>query len=123
MDDLNGCAGSHSWGYKEPTEAAWELLEETVEPFVEDMKRHLSLGLEPKALEICQGIVLGLYRLRNDPDPDELLGWAEDFPGEAAGCAVDDWMAGRQGTRAALLGKFVKKHVPQWQWILKPEGK
>lgn len=45
-DDLNARAGRHEWGYVEPTEAAWEILEETVEPFREDMKRHLDLGLE-----------------------------------------------------------------------------
>src|SRR5712692_9040854 len=44
LDDLNGRAGRHSWGYTEPSEAAWELLEEAVEPFVGDMKRHLVLG-------------------------------------------------------------------------------
>ena len=34
-----------------------------MEPFLEDMKRHLRLGLEAEALEICQGMVLGLYQL------------------------------------------------------------
>ncbi len=64
LDDLNGREGKHSWGYVEPTEAAWELLEEAVEPYVEDMKRKWTAGLESEALAICQGIVLGLYRLR-----------------------------------------------------------
>jgi hypothetical protein len=58
-EDLNARAGSHEWGYVEPSEAAVEILEETLEPFVEDMKRHLDLGLEAEALEICKGVVLG----------------------------------------------------------------
>ena len=125
LDDLNGRAGRHSWGYTEPTEAAWELLEEAVEPFVEDMKRHLGLGLEDEALEICQGVVLGLYELRNETG-DEFLGWAPDFAAEAAGNIVADWMAGgKQGTtnrrrgrdRTSLLREFVEKHAPEWQWI------
>jgi hypothetical protein len=126
-DDLNGRAGRHSWGYTEPTEAAWELLEEAVEPFVEDMKRHLGLGLDAEALEICKGIVLGLYQCR-DASGDEFLGWASDFPDEAAGNAVAAWIgAGKQGAsgnrpkrnRALLLREFVDKHVPEWQWISK----
>ncbi len=124
-EDLNGRAGRHSWGYTEPTEAAWELLEEVVEPFVEDMKRHLSLGLDKEALEICKGIVLGLYLCRNARG-DEFLGWAPDFPAEAAGNAVADWIgAGEQGTsgnqpkRVRLLWEFVDKHLPEWQWISK----
>ena len=64
-DDLNSRAGSHSGGYVEPTEVAWELLEEAVEPFVSQMKRYLELGLEEQSREVCQGILLGLYRVRD----------------------------------------------------------
>lgn len=130
IDDLNGCAGRHSWGYTEPTEAAWELLEEAVEPFVEDMKRYLGLGLHEQAFEICKGIVLGLYQCR-DSSGDEFLGWAEDFPSEAAGSAMADWIGaskpGASGNqpgpnRALLLRKFVEEHVPEWPWISKQVG-
>ncbi len=33
IDDLGARAGRKSWGYVEPTEAAWDLLEEAVDPF------------------------------------------------------------------------------------------
>ena len=46
LDDLNSRAGRHSWGYVEPTEAAWELLAEAVDPFLDEMKRHVELGFE-----------------------------------------------------------------------------
>lgn len=127
LDDLNGRAGRHSWGYTEPTEAAWELLEEALEPFVEDMKRHLGLGLYEEALEICKGIVLGLYQCRV-ANGDEFLGWASDFPAEAAGNTVADWIAAdKRGAsssqhvpnRVLLLRKFVDEHVPEWKWISK----
>jgi hypothetical protein len=39
LDDLHGRAGRHEWGYVEPNEAAWEIREEAVEPFVSDIKR------------------------------------------------------------------------------------
>ena len=89
-DDLNRRAGRHSWGYVEPTEAAWELLEEAVEPFVGEMKRYLEMGLEEQAQEVCRGILLGLYRVR-DGGSNDILNWAPDFPGEAAGNALDVW--------------------------------
>lgn len=41
-------------------DAAWEVLDATVQPFVEDLKRHGELGLEAEALEICKGALLGL---------------------------------------------------------------
>lgn len=129
LDDLNSRARRHSWGYTEPTEAAWELMEEAVEPFVEGMKRHLDLGLEQEALEICQGVVLGLYRLRNEME-GEFLSWAQDFPEEAAGNAVTDWIKGGnqggaaklRGRKRAALRKFVEEHVPEWPWISDQPG-
>ena len=48
LDDLNGRAGAHSWGYVEPSQAAIDLLEEAVEDLVEDMKRRVSWGLCPR---------------------------------------------------------------------------
>ena len=125
LDALNGRAGHHSGGYTGPSEAARELLEEAVEPYLEDMKRHLSLGLDDEAFEICKGIVLGLYQCR-DESVDDFLTWASDFPKEAAGDTVANWVAaGKQGSsgklrgkdRALLLREFVDKHVPEWQWI------
>ena len=124
LDDLNGRAGRHSWGYTEPSEAAWELLQEAVDPFVEDLKRYLGLGLEEAAFEMCKGIVLGLYNCR-DSGEGELLGWAEDFPAEAAGNAMAECFAKRSsGPRLAsihesVVRQFVDQYVPEWQWISK----
>ena len=124
-DDLNDRAGAHSWGYVEPGEAANELMEEAVEPFVSEMKRYLELGLEEQARQVCQGILLGLYRAEN-AGGNEILDWAEDFPAESAGCALEDWMQavgsvsaseGRKGRR--LSSAFAREHLPGWDWALK----
>ena len=120
-EDLNARAGSHKWGYVEPSEAAWEILEETVEPALDDMKRHIELGLEAEALEICKGMVLGLYRL-SEREGGDVLGWAPDFPAEAAGNALEFWHAGadepkrrevRQKTRPPFPQDFLSM-VPKW---------
>ena len=121
-DDLNARAGGHSWGYVEPTEAAWELLEEAVEPFLDDMKRYLELGLEEQAQELCQGILLGLYRVRRGCNND-ILGWAEDFPGEAAGNVIEVWSktgAAERPRSRQLPCSFVAEHIPEWEWAGKP---
>jgi hypothetical protein len=119
-DDLNGRAGSHSWGYVEPGEAACELLEEAIEPFVSEMKRFLELGLEEQAREVCQGILLGLYRVRKGAN-NEVLDWAEDFLPESAGDALDAWMSAAKadGAPRRLSSAFVKKNLPDWDWVLK----
>lgn len=51
------------------------VLDEALEPFIEDMTRLLKVGLEEDALHTVQGILLGLYRLREEKTND-VLGWA-----------------------------------------------
>jgi hypothetical protein len=108
-DVLNARAGSHEWGYVEPSEAAWEILEETAEPFFDDLKRRLELGLEAEALEICKGLVLGCYRL-SEHEGGDVLGWASDFPAEAAGNALEIWHTG--GDNSKGRGGRRKEHPP-----------
>jgi hypothetical protein len=128
LDALNGRAGRHSWGYVEPDQAAQDLLEEAVDPFVKDMKRQIRRGLGAEALEVCKGIVLGLYRVHKTPT--ELAEYAPEFPGEHAAWVVDIWRAGGDEDKAArrarpLAGRgpavpqdFVKQSVPQWGWLI-----
>lgn len=127
---LNARAGSHEWGYVEPSEAAVEILEETLEPFVGDMKRHLDLGLEAEALEICKGLVLGCYRL-SEREGGDVLGWASDFPSEAAGNALELWYTGtndlksrdrRRNKRLPLPPDFLSM-VPNWVPMIERLGK
>ena len=125
LDELGSRAGEHGWGYTEPSEAAWELLEERVSPFIEDMKRQFELGLDAEALEICKGVVLGLYRVRNGQG-DVVLQWAPDFPAETAAHAVATWRDGGD-KKAAGRGRrkqrvfppdFVKEFVPEWEDLI-----
>lgn len=44
MEEMGAHSGRKSWGYVEPTDAAWELLERTLEPFLVQVKR-LAAGL------------------------------------------------------------------------------
>ena len=111
-EDLNARAGGHEWGYIEPSEAAWEILEEIVEPFLDDMKRHIGLGLEAEALEICKGMVLGLYRL-SEREGGDVLGWATDFPAEAARNSLEIWYAGADNPKSRDISRKTRPPLPQ----------
>jgi hypothetical protein len=115
LSELNSRAGRQEWGYVEPTEAAWEILAEAIEPFLDDMKRHINLGFEAAALATCAGIVLGLYRCRGK-NSDQLLGWAEDFPADTAGEAVAVLASESRAKhrRAWLLPDAVLAQMPEW---------
>lgn len=105
LDDLSSRAGRHRYGYVEPSQAAVDLVEEAVMPFIEDIKRRAKAGQKVAALNTCLGVVLGLYRLR-DRDGDEFLGWAVDSSDEMAGEAVVT-------LRKALRGKKTARRGPQ----------
>lgn len=119
LDDLNARAGRQRWGYVEPTEAAWELLEEALEPFLGEMRRRVELGFEEAAVATCRGIVLGLYRCRGQTT-DKVLGWAEDFLAEAAGEAVGTLTPLRdtKGRRTWPLPAGLAAEVPGWAELI-----
>jgi hypothetical protein len=125
LEDLNSRAGRHAYGYVEPTQAAWDLVEETVMPFLEDIKRRAEAGQQAAALNTCVGVVLGLYRLRNN-DNDPFLGWAVDSPDEMAGEAVVTLCKtlrkakpARDGpTAPAGLPAIFRETAPEWADML-----
>lgn len=119
MDDLNSRAGSHGGGYKDPSEAAWELLEEEVEPFLVEMRRYFKLGMRQEALETCKGIVLGLYQVYNDDEKgdDDVLEWATDFFLETAGFVVEEWQ--KNQNEKSFPSEFIKKFMPDWAKYIK----
>jgi hypothetical protein len=79
-DELNGRAGRQRGGYVEPTEAAWELLEEAVGAFDREVERLIALGMIGPALDTALGVIEGLYRCDGCEDGERLLSWAPDFP-------------------------------------------
>ena len=76
-------------GYVHETEAAWEILNEAVEPFIADLRRRASLGLGA-AVAVTAGIVAGLYRCR-DPEDGTVVAYAgPDSLSELADEVVDE---------------------------------
>lgn len=114
--DLNELdAGPHEWGYVEPSEAAWDLITKTVNPYLADLERRVQLGHEHEALEVCKGIVLGLYSA--EQRGAELLAYAEDCPSETAGSAVELWR--RRQRNRAFPRDFVEKFTPEWKRLVR----
>jgi hypothetical protein len=93
MDDLNGRAGRTRYGYVEPTEAAWQIFEEALDPFIDEMKRNQKRGLPAVAKAHCIGIVMGLLEYEKASSSD-FAGWVEDAPGEYIGTVVEEWKKG-----------------------------
>ena len=121
LDDFNDRAGSHSWGYVEPSEAALELLTEAVMPFREEMSRKMELGLNEAAFETCKGIVFGLYQCRNSTGGD-LLSWAPDFAAGAASDATCIFNEACKRGASFKFAEFANEYAPEWRWLTGPAG-
>ena len=93
LDDLNGRAGRTRYGYVEPTDAAWELFEEALDPFIDEMKKNQKRALPAAAKAYCIGIIRGLWMYEEDSTSD-FAGWVEDAPGEYVDTVIDEWKKG-----------------------------
>jgi hypothetical protein len=71
-------------GYVHEVDAAWELVEEAIEPFRSDLQRRATLGLLDAAANVAIGIVAGLHAGR-EPEMGTVMAYAgEDAPVELA---------------------------------------
>lgn len=109
-DELNGRAGRQRWGYVEPTEAAWELLGETVAAHDREVERLIELGMIAAGLDTALGVIAGLYRCRGCDDGDLLLSWAPDFLLEHADSVVDHLAKARIEAPPELVADI----APDW---------
>ena len=122
VEDLGGGGG---FDYVAPGEDAAEKMLDVLEPHLKDMDRLVALGLEEAALEVCKGVLLGLYRLEEEED-EGVLAWDPDFPAEAMGVTLERWIRGGPGRRVPkkledpqrppFPKDFLDEHVPEWAW-------
>ncbi|MBU2500075.1 hypothetical protein KJ682_01970 [bacterium] len=119
MDDLGERSGRRRRGYVEPTEAAWELIQEAVAPFLNDLERLVDLGFRKAAIDMCTGIVLGLYRAARQ-STDGPLAWAEECSAECACEAVSKLARGSAsvGHERWSLPRAILDKTPDWAGML-----
>ena len=98
LEDLASWAGRQpGFGYVHEGEAALWLVEEAVEPFVDDLRRRASLGMHEAAIQIALGVLTGLHRCQDAVDGSVLAYAGPDTPWELA-----RWVQ-REATEAGLV--------------------
>lgn len=86
QEDMAHRAGRTRSGYVAPTEAAWQLLDEAFEPWIEDVERRARLELTDAARELALAILDGLAVVAASRENDWLLiSWVPAFVEEATG--------------------------------------
>lgn len=114
IEELNGHAGYRPGrGYVHEVEAADEILDEALAPFLRDLERRAALDMRTAAVEIAVGILLGLYECR-DGGSETLLEYSPDYADERATDVVDQCAKrGIELPRAELLDL-----LPAWRTML-----
>jgi hypothetical protein len=107
-------AGRKRHGYVETGEAAYQMIEAALTPFLEDLARHQKLGLRDEANRMCEGLMLGFYRFEHE-STSRFKDWAPDAPISFAGTVMAAWKAGSP-TRSDVesLKAFVAEELGGW---------
>lgn len=111
--ELNARSGYRpGHGYVHESEAAQEILDEVLEPYLRNLERRAALGVTAAA-ELAVGMLLGLYRCRNGGG-ETLLEYAPDYAVVSAGQVVD-----RCGTLGIdLPHEKLADLMPEWYGVM-----
>jgi len=91
VEDVWGSSGAQSdGGYVEPCEAAWEIFENQLEPYVANIKKYHELHKFKQGKHYCMGVLKGIH-LYDTKSSDEFKDWAVDAPGEYFATVLNDW--------------------------------
>jgi hypothetical protein len=95
-------SGNSYHGYTSPDEAATELIEEALQPFVDQVERYHQLCMLEQKARYCTGIISGLYRYERESKA-EFRAWSEDIAGDCAALLPDQWRK-RNPAEAGIAG-------------------
>jgi hypothetical protein len=104
-----------------PDEAAAELIDEELQPFIDQIERYNELGMFEQEATYCAGVILGIYRYERE-SLSEFRAWAVDISGDCAGFLLDNWKRRtREEQRINAMLKFLHERCPEWaRWLKKP---
>ncbi len=102
-------------GYVEPTEMAFQMFEDALEPFVEEMKKYQRLSMFVEAKKYCMGILKGIYKFEKE-SVSEYKDWAVDAPTECSEWVLDEWKKGQKNAEdIAEVEDFIKRNFADWR--------
>lgn len=94
VEDIWDRSGNTRDGYVEPSEAAEQIIAETLAPFLAQLKKALQLGMKDNATQICMGIVQSLNWFEYNAK-SEFHDWAPDLASAFADDVVEQWKQGK----------------------------
>ena len=108
IEDVWETSGRTRYGYIEPCERAYEILEEILYDYNKEMNTYLKRGMTDQSREYCAGIVLGIKRFCEESDSG-LLDEVPDFYEEADSIRENWEEKVADEKQIQLLAEFLKE--------------
>ena len=93
IDDLYNSSGSTRYGYVDPNELSWEMFEETLTPFIDEMKKSQDRDLPNETKSYCCGMIKGL-RMYEKEASSEFSDWVKDAPSQYIDVVLKEFKKG-----------------------------
>jgi len=90
VEDLWDNSGKTCYGYREETEVAFEMVEDTVRYFTRKMDEYKALEMKKQEKEYCKGIIIGLLKYGEEGN-NEFADWVPDDPYTIADNILYEW--------------------------------
>jgi hypothetical protein len=109
VEDLWDNSGKTRWGYREPTEVAYEIMGEVLSPFIQKMNEYRNLDMKTEEKEYCRGIIGGLLHYGVEGN-NEFHDWVPDDPYSYAEEVLIEWKEHNKPTDIADIQAFYDSH-------------
>ena len=114
VHDLWNNSGKSQYEYIDPHEYAFNMIEEVICPYMEELQRYLNMSMFDESTLYCIGIIMGLCKFDKDSD-SEFKEWSEDTANEIAFDVFLLWKEYDQNNQNKnLIKKILKKEYPKW---------
>lgn len=101
-------------GYVDSGDLAYEMIEEELRPFIDQIWNYLQQGMEQEAKICCMGVLLGIYRYDQE-STSEFKDWAVDIPSNCFAMLLDDWREKcKNPALHAEIADFISENCPKW---------
>lgn len=112
VEDVWDHSGSTRDGYVDPGECAWQMFEDALEPFLEQLQKCSTLSLHDQAKLYCMGILEGIHRFESESE-SEYKDWAVDAPGEYFVRIYNEWKKEAKNKKdVSEVRKFIQDLAP-----------
>lgn len=114
VEEIWDRAGPTRHGYVDPGEAADQMIDEIMEPYLDELKKLQALGMNVQTNRLCMGLLLGLYRFKREAT-SEFKDWTPDAPSGFAWVVLDAWKEGAPShSDIQILKLFIEDRLGGW---------